>query len=153
MSHEHVKVTDVGKMRNHLAINVLNDPMLYLMQKYQESLEDPSILDRTIALLQQTSTFIDIFCNNSSKVESLPDPRIGKLLQILQFFHDWESEFSTGQERAKHLISRQTCEDIDSSIYGFIQIIKVATEMQIPLVPGYFNSELIEIWLSDTWTL
>ena len=32
LSKEHVKVTDARKMRNHLAINVLNSKMLNLMK-------------------------------------------------------------------------------------------------------------------------
>ena len=153
LSCDHVKVTDAGKMHNHLAINVLNHEMLHLMLVYQQSLEDSLILNSTIALLQQTSTLVDIFCNNSSKVEDLSDPRIGKLLNVLQFFHDWESEFFTPQEKAKHLISRQPWEDIDSSIYGFIQMVKLPTEMHIPLVPGYFNSDLIKNWFCQIWGL
>ena len=43
-------------------------------------------------------------------------------------------------------MSCQTREDIDSSIYGFIEIVKVATELKVPIVPGYFNLDLIENW-------
>ena len=73
-------------MHNHLAINVLDFPNLHLMRTFQTSLVEPSKLDATVKLLEHTSVFVDIFCNNSSQVESLDDPRIGKLLNILSFF-------------------------------------------------------------------
>ena len=44
------------------------------------------------------------------------------------------------------MITRETCKDIDSCIYGFINVIKVTPSKQIPLVPTYFNSDLIENW-------
>ena len=99
LSKDHVKITDSGKMCNHLAINVLNYAMLHLMKNFQNSLPNPSELDGTVKLLENTSVFVDIFCNNNSQVESLDDPRIGKLLNILSFFHEWEQEFETPQQR------------------------------------------------------
>ena len=44
------------------------------------------------------------------------------------------------------MITRETREDIDSCIYGFINVVKFATKNKIPLVPTYFNSDLIENW-------
>ena len=146
LSKEHVKVSDAGKMRNHLAINVLNGKMLNLMKIYQCQLSDPEVMNSTIELLENTSVYVDIFSNSNLKISSIYDHHIQKLLDILAFFHTWEDEYSDPKEKAKHLMSRQTWEDIDSSIFGFIEVVKVATEIQYPLVPGYFNSDLIESW-------
>ena len=128
LSKEHIKVSDAGKMRNHLAICVLNWDMVDLMKAYQATLEDVSILNATLALLQQTSVHVEIFSNNNAHLTSVYDPCIQKLLQVLDFSHIWENEFNLPKEKARHLISRQTREDIDSSIYGFIEIVKLATK-------------------------
>ena len=42
LSRDHVFIDAPGKMRNHLAINVLNWDMLNLMKTFQSSLTDPS---------------------------------------------------------------------------------------------------------------
>ena len=57
-----------GKMRNHLAINVLNWDMLNLMKTYQSSLEDLSELDGIVLLLCRhvfQLQFYDIICARS----------------------------------------------------------------------------------------
>ena len=74
------------------------------------------------------------------------DVRIQKLLDVLQFFQKWEMEFDNSKDKTRYLLSWQTREDIDSSIYGFIEIVKLATEINVPIVPGYFNSDLIKVW-------
>ena len=46
----------------------------------------------------------------------------------------------------KHLITGETCEDIDSCVYSFVNVVQIATKLNIPIVPGYFNSDLIKNW-------
>ena len=120
--------------------------MLNLMTVYQNSLHNPEELNATVALLQQTSMFVKIFGNNSSKIESEHDGHIQKLLKVLNFFHKWEEQFDNPKNKEQHLITRQTREDIDSSIYGFLDMVSVASSLGIPIIPGYFNSDLIENW-------
>lgn len=48
--------------------------------------------------------------------------------------------------KKKHLITRETREDIDSALYGFVHAVKVAEEHKLTLKPGHFNSDLIENW-------
>ena len=48
LTEEHVNVNNAGKMRNHLAINVLNQDMLNLMCVYQNSLVNADELNSTI---------------------------------------------------------------------------------------------------------
>ena len=86
-------------------------------------------------------------------IQSVNDGRIQKLLDVLKFFHNWEDSFKEPKEIAKHLISRQTREDIDSSVYGFIEIVNVASSLNIGIIPGYFNSDLIENWFCQMRSL
>ena len=95
------------KMRNHLAENVLNKDMLYLFTALQKSVGGMGFSGVT-ALLEQTSLFIEIFSSITSKIESVNDVCIFKLKDILQFFHNWESEYSDPKEKMKHLITRET---------------------------------------------
>lgn len=41
LSPEHLNLTPASKMRNSLALDVLNKDMLFLMKSYQATLEDP----------------------------------------------------------------------------------------------------------------
>ena len=99
LTKEHIEVTASDKMRNHLAINVLNADMLNLMRLYQKSLPDQSVLNATIELLEHTSVFIDIFCQGQTKIHSMNDPHIGKLLSVLHFLQKWEDEYKTHDKK------------------------------------------------------
>ena len=133
LSKDHVDVINAAKMCNHLAINVLNSDMLNLMGTFQATLDDPHELDSTILLLEHTQVLVDIFCNINSKIESLEDSHVQKLLTVFEFSHTWENEFVTPKEKSRHLIIRQTREDIDSSIYGFIEMISITSKLYIPV--------------------
>ena len=120
--------------------------MLNLMKIYQSQLPDPTNLDSTILLQEYTAVFVDIFCNDHSRIDDVYDVHIQKLLPVVEFFQQWEHEFSNSKDIAKHLLTHQTREDIDSCIYGFVQMVKCASSFNISLIPGYFNSDLIENW-------
>ena len=53
----------------------------------------------------------------------------------------------------KHLIPRETQEDIDACIYGFMHLAKVACDINVPVSPGYINSDLIENWFAQMRSL
>ena len=148
LSKEHIQLSAQSKMRNHLALNVLNADMLHLMCTYQSTVANSHCLDSTIALLKQTSILVEIFSNNKSKVDSMDDVRIMKILQVLKFFHEWEKSFEhlSFKDKSKYLITRETREDLDSALYGFIEIVRSASLLNVPIIPGYFNSDLIENW-------
>ena len=93
LTRNHIFPSQTDKMRNHLAEDVLSEKFLDLMLKYQCSLTDGSHLQSTVALLQHTSVLVNIFNNDHSAVENLEDPRIAKLLEVLQFFMKWEEQF------------------------------------------------------------
>ena len=101
------------------------------MKTFQSSLTDPSELDSTVWFLENTTVYIDIFSNANSMVHSVNDPRIQKLLDVLTFFHNWEDSCRDPKEISKHLISHQPREDIDSSVYGFIEMVNVASSLHI----------------------
>lgn len=61
LTEEHINLTPSSKMRNELAIQVLNKDMLYLMKAYQATLHNPQNLASSIELLENTSKLVDIF--------------------------------------------------------------------------------------------
>ena len=62
------------------------------------------------------------------------DDRLHQLKEVLTFFHDWESEYSDPELCTKHLITRETCEDIDSCIYSFMHLAKVGCDINVPVI-------------------
>ena len=147
LTREHVFLSAQGKMRNHLATDVLGPQMLSLMQLYQSSIEGNGCkLDAVISLLEVTSSLVTFFSNTKLKISSTTDAQISVLLQNLNFFHKWESEYTSPKDKVKHLITKETRQDIDSCIYGFISLLNIAEKLKIALVPGYINSDLIENW-------
>ncbi|XP_068680449.1 uncharacterized protein [Montipora foliosa] len=83
LSELHFELDSAGKMRNHLAENVLDRKMLFLMQKYQEHLssvtqDNGQRLDATIELLGHTSRIVQLF-NDKHSITSLTDPRLTEL--------------------------------------------------------------------------
>ena len=146
-TREHVFLNSQAKMRNHLATDVLGPDMLMLMQKYQESLgSEGQKLQATITLLEHTSFLVKFFNNCHNKISSSSDSRITGLLETLNFFHVWEEQFSLPKLKHKHLITKETRQDIDSCIYGFVSLLKSAESLKLSLLPGYINSDLIENW-------
>ena len=125
LSRDHIHPKLHEKMRNHLAENVLDGNMLNLFKVYQKTLHNPSELNGVIALLEHTSVLVQIFSSVTSKIQSMHDARLGQLKEVLAFLHDWESEYCDPKLCTKHLITRETCEDIDSCIYGFMHLPKL----------------------------
>ena len=147
LTREHVFLNSQAKMRNHLATDILGTDMLNLMQHFKESLRDEGDkLDSLITLLEVTSSLVTFFSNTKLKISDTSHIAIAQLMQNLTFFHTWESQFETPKEKFKHLITKETRQDIDSCIYGFIALLNVAQKLKISLIPGYINSDLIENW-------
>ena len=105
LSRDHIYPNSSEKMRNHLATNVLNGKMLHLFKCLQQKVMNPSDFDGVVQLLEHTSIMIDIFSNITTKVESMHDVRIHKLLSILDFFQKWESEYSDSKQQSRYLIN------------------------------------------------
>ena len=94
LTNEHMHVTPIGKMRNHLAEQILNDEMLYLIKAYAQTLQNPSQLDGTIEFLTNTSFIVALF-NNTLPLTTKSDERLTKITQLYSFFENWVSEDQT----------------------------------------------------------
>ena len=99
LTPEHFELNSSLKMRNHLAEQTLNSDMLILLQAYQESLEDPSEINVTIDVVQQTSRLVDIFRSHVA-VTSNKDPRLKELASVLAYFEDWH-DFCKGEKKTR----------------------------------------------------
>ena len=131
-----------GKMRNHLANDVLDNNMLRLLQRYSSTLKDRDSLSSTIELLYQTKILVEIFHNkvSSAAIQSPDDPRIAQLQSVLDFFVKWESQ----HKNKRFIMTNETRDDIHSSISGFISLVRHITPMGISINPGYLNSDGVE---------
>ena len=78
ITEAHMNPSSSEKMRNHLAEEVLNNDMLYLMLCYKASKADGSHLHGTISLLEKTSKIIQIF-NDRRPITSCDDERLQEL--------------------------------------------------------------------------
>ena len=145
LTKEHIYLTSESKMRNHLANEVLNTDMLYLMKEYQKTVPNPDSLLSTITLLKETSDLVTIV-TDTHPISTTTDNRLQKLLQIGQFFQTWESQIqeSTLYSQNKHLITRETREDINCCINGFMSLCKLHVHSGHTITPGYVNSDIIE---------
>jgi hypothetical protein len=68
LTDEHINLTPASKMRNHLALHVLDKDMLYLMKRYQSTLSDPQSLSSSVSLLEQTSEIVEIFTDKNRPI-------------------------------------------------------------------------------------
>ena len=77
---------------------------------------------------------------------SLSDKRLDNLREVLIFFNSWEDKVPKSEHGivSKHLITRETREDINSSISGFISLCQLMIRKGNSINPGFINSNLIE---------
>ena len=61
LSDDHMYLYNAQKMRNHLAIEVLDASMLQFMKEYQANVSEKSKLDGVVQLLEQTSPTVKFF--------------------------------------------------------------------------------------------
>ena len=76
LTEEHIQLTPASKIRNHLAIQVLDKDMLYLMKAYQATQDDPERLSSSISGLENTSELVLIFSDKDRPISTLTDERI-----------------------------------------------------------------------------
>lgn len=146
LTDEHFTLTPASKMRNKLALDVLDKNMLYLMKSYQSTLKDPERLASSVELLEATSVLVDIFSNKNQPIFSLSDNRIKSLQDCLSFFNKWEEDVITSDLylKEKNLFTQETRDDLNSSITGFISVCNLLLGNGNSINPGYFNSDIIE---------
>lgn len=82
LTMQHFDLDSASKMRNRLAEDVLDTKMLFLMQRYKESMkssgEDDSSFDAVISLLEHTSELVSLF-NDRLYITCTNDIRLQKL--------------------------------------------------------------------------
>lgn len=135
-------------MRNKLATDVLSREMLYLMKAYQQTLENTTYLASSIVLLEHTSVLIDIFCNRNRPISQVTDTRLTELRTVSQFFKSWRTtvEESPFQVTSKHFLTRETAEDLQSSLVGFLSLCQLHLTSGNSINPGYINSDIVEFF-------
>ncbi|KAM7437563.1 hypothetical protein ABFA07_012832 [Porites harrisoni] len=146
LTDQHFNLDPASKMRNHLAEDVLDDKMLFLMQKYQENMmgqgKDSSHLDSTISLLVHTSKLVNLF-NDKLVIRSNSDPRLGQLNQFHKYMNDWRSESS---ENNNQFVSSKLWFDLQSMCLGFGSMVAVK-QAQFPqsiIKPAIINQDGVE---------
>ncbi|OWF43040.1 hypothetical protein KP79_PYT24941 [Mizuhopecten yessoensis] len=146
LTEEHINLTPASKMRNQLAIDVLNKNMLYLMKSYQATLDNPNRLSSSIKILEHTSTLADIFNDHNRPIATLNDARLKDLEKTVEFFNVWEGNVnkSVTHVAKKKLITWETRDDINSSVTGFLSLCKLMLGKGNTINPGYLNSDLVE---------
>ena len=75
LTNEHIELSSSNKMRNHLALEVLNRDMLHLMKIVQDQSRNPEEYNQTVCLLEHTSVLVEIFS----------DPRPVSDMKVNQF--------------------------------------------------------------------
>lgn len=145
LTRDHIELTPASKMRNELATSVLNRDMLFLMRSYQKSLSEPNRLNGTIALLEQTSVLVDFFSDLNRPVKR-DDDRLATIQCALNHFNIWESEVKSTNtlSQTKNLLSKECRDDLNSCILGFLSMCDTVLLEGATIVPGHFNSDLIE---------
>ena len=93
------------------------------MKEYQKTVPNSDSILSTITSLKEKSDLV-IFFTDTHPISTTTDNRLPKLLQIGQFFQTWESQIreSTLYSQNKHLITKETREDINCCINGFISL-------------------------------
>ena len=149
LTKDHIELTSSSKMRNNLALQVMDIDMLNLMKQYQASLEDKSKLDSTVTLLEKTSQLVDIFSNINQPICDMNDVRIQKLKDVLDWFNLWENNIMSDKslskkQKCRSLMTKECRDDLNSCILGFCRIVQNITPTGTVVIPGYINSDIIE---------
>lgn len=128
----HIELDPASRMRNHLAEDVLDSKMLFMMQSYrdhimastdnQDQQEDGTPLDSALQLLQHTSQIIDLF-NSKCPITNINDSRMKKLNSFYAFMLDWREE-STDDNST--FISSKLWFDIQSMCLGFNALVQIS---------------------------
>ena len=148
LTHGHIFLDSASKMRNHLAEHVLDENMLQLFLERKESLGDNGIC--CIKLLKQTSILIQIF-HDARTINQPGDRRLKQLRDIHKWFKRWEENVHaepnlTNKDKNRRLMSAETREDTESSILGFVTLVKHRLKVApgTSINPSRLNSDVIE---------
>jgi hypothetical protein len=128
LTDSHLYPNSAEKMRNHLAEEMMDEDMLHLMQLYQATLIDGSVLDGALALLKNSSILIRVFRDRRG-ISSVSDGRLHELRSVLKWFTEWENDVKSSgvasAQRGKSLPSQQCLDDIKSLLMTFEVIVGI----------------------------
>ncbi|XP_070552284.1 uncharacterized protein [Ptychodera flava] len=154
---EHFDLTPASRMRNHLAEDVLNKDMLYLMKEFQKQRHSQGASDRerldisaAVQLLENTSRLITNFTDMRPYFH-LEDQRLEENDRVLEFFKTWEGRVTglrslPSTQRNKMLLSEKARFDISSMVLGFKKVCEISFS-KYPgsgIVAARANSNLVE---------
>ena len=142
LSNEHFFLNNSLKMRNHLADQVLNSDMLYLMQSYSQSLESPNVLHACVDMLKHTAIVIDIF-RSYLPISSPNDERLSDLRSCANFFRNWQIFCSDNKENNNNFFTKESYSDLMYCLNGFIYMCKEYAN-DFPIQPNMINSDIVE---------
>ncbi|KAK3577291.1 hypothetical protein CHS0354_008383 [Potamilus streckersoni] len=110
------------------------------------SLSNPDSVRGTVHILQQTSKITEVFCDKNRSITDISDPRLSMLHDVLNIFNNWEKTVSesTLLVPGKHLMSKETRGDLNSSLMGFISLCHENVGIGRAISPVVINSDLIE---------
>ena len=92
--------------------------MLYLMTEYQKQYRRSSFLRWNYSFVETNFCTGAQFSDNVNPIKSMMDSWIQEVVSVLHFFQDWEKDHVSESVNSKHLITRETREDIDFCLYG-----------------------------------
>lgn len=146
LTMQHFDLDSASKMRNRLAEDVLDTKMLFLMQKYKESVkssgEDDSSFDAVISLLEHTSKLVSLF-NDRLYITCTNDIRLQKLNNFYNWMCSWEE---STQGDGKLFISSKLWFDLKSMCLGFQSLVhyKLLKHPSSVIKPAIVNQDCVE---------
>jgi hypothetical protein len=144
LTNDHINLTSQSKMRNHLAEEALNSEMLHLMQEYQKSLTNQTVLDGAVELLGKTACMINIF-KDKRPIATVSDIRLEQLQEVSMWFDQWAEGVDMFKNKAVLLMSSQCLEDIKSCLIGFTELCRLLLlRKEMEVIPAMVNSDIIE---------
>ena len=143
LTPDHFQLNSTLKMRNHLAVQVLNSDMLYLLQNYQASMTNPSDIAATVELVRITSDLIKAYYS-SEPITNTQDERLTILASIAAYFHEWHDYCKKeGLTLKQNFITIHSYQDIITCIDGFIYLCRQRCATH-PIIPRIINSDVCE---------
>lgn len=121
--------------------------MLFLIESYQQTLEEQDVLASSVALLEQTSALFEIFCDKNRPISTISDNRLHQINPATQFFIDWEREVNesvSSLANSKSYLTKETSKDIQSALIGFVSLCQLHVSSGNSINPGYMNSDIVE---------
>ena len=151
LSNEHFVLNNSLKMRNHLADQVLNSDMLYLMQSYSQSLESPNALHACTNMSKHTALVIDIL-RSYLPISSPNDERLSDLWSCANFFRNWQIFCSDNKENTNNFFTKESYSDLIYCLNGFIYMCKEYVN-EFPIQPNMINSDIVENIFCEQWSM